>query len=57
MSEVEHVKRFASVVHAEVAERYARLVVRTTRSKPPSGWEVDRVTIEELVLAYLLADC
>lgn len=50
-------KRFASVVHAEVAERYARLVVRTTRSKPPSGWEVDRVTIEELVLAYLLADC
>ncbi len=53
VSEVEHVKTLASVVHTEVAERYARLVVRTTAGKPPSGWEADRVTIEELVLAYL----
>jgi ABC-2 type transport system ATP-binding protein len=42
------------VVHAQVAGRRAQLLVRTSDvSEPPSGWECDDVTLEELVLAYL----
>jgi ABC-2 type transport system ATP-binding protein len=42
------------VVQSRRAGRYAQLLVRTAgKPYPPSGWESDDVSLEELVLAYL----
>jgi ABC-2 type transport system ATP-binding protein len=44
------------VVHAQTAERQARLLVRMTRPVPaPLGWRLDDTNLEELVLSYLRA--
>ncbi len=42
------------VVYADVGSRLSRLIVRAGPSSAlPAGWEVEPLTVEELVLAYL----
>jgi ABC-2 type transport system ATP-binding protein len=54
--ELDSVARQHDVVHAQTAERQARLLVRMTRPVPtPSGWHLDETNLEELVLTYLRA--
>lgn len=47
------VRDAATVVHAEIAGRQARVLVRLHGGEPPPGWEADPVGVEELVLGYL----
>ena len=42
-----------TVIKARHSERETALLVRTSGRRPPSTWRVERVTLEELVLAYL----
>lgn len=55
-SELDAVAQRHDVVHAQTADRQARLLVRMTRPVPaPPGWHVDETNLEELVLSYLRA--
>jgi ABC-2 type transport system ATP-binding protein len=55
-SELDAVAQRHDVVHAQTAERQARLLVRMTRPVPtPLDWQVDETNLEELVLSYLRA--
>jgi ABC-2 type transport system ATP-binding protein len=54
--ELDAVAQRHDVVHAQTAERQARLLVRMTRPVPtPVGWHVGETNLEELVLSYLRA--
>jgi ABC-2 type transport system ATP-binding protein len=55
-SDLDAVARRHDVVHAQTADRQARLLIRMTRPVPaPPGWRVDETNLEELVLSYLRA--
>jgi ABC-2 type transport system ATP-binding protein len=46
----------ASVIHVARADRYANVVARTGGTEVIPGWQVHRIGLEELVLAYLRRD-
>ncbi len=54
-AEADRIAQRLSVVHARRAEAQAHLLVRTSgpADPVPPGWEAHRVSVEELVLAYL----
>ncbi|HUZ19296.1 MAG TPA: ABC transporter ATP-binding protein [Acidimicrobiales bacterium] len=54
VADIDRVTELFPVIHCVQAGRQAQLIVRVvTSAGPPNGWELDRVALEELVLAYL----
>lgn len=54
--DAERMKRYYAVVQTQQAARRTQLIVRADRSSLsdlPEGWEVDGVSLDELVIAYL----
>jgi ABC-2 type transport system ATP-binding protein len=52
--DLERASEGLTIVETQRAGRHAQMIVRTSmRSEPPLGWEASRVSLEELVLAYL----